>query len=127
MAKLMDRARQELVGINKCNAVGNSEVAFIAEELDARAGGDKTGERQVFIETEARARPECAHLLALRWRQVRVHGVSGPRCVIAHSAGLHGSVSSVFKRSGNRFASRKRVKSRIWSPASIPSKREGLQ
>src|ERR1700730_1727062 len=74
MAKLMDRARQELVGINKFNSVGNSEVAFIAEELDARTGGDKTGERQVFIETEARARPECAHLLALWWRQVRVHG-----------------------------------------------------
>src|ERR1700676_3457524 len=29
----------------------------------------------------------------------------------------------VFKRSGNRFASGKRIKSRIQSPASIPSKR----
>src|ERR1700676_1005058 len=51
-------------------------------------------------------------------------GLRAVVCIIAHSAGLHGSASSVFKRSGNWFASRKRVESRIWNPASIPSKRK---
>ncbi len=74
----MDRTRQQLVGIDKLNPVGNVEIAFIAEELDACTGGDKTVERQYFVETEARAGPERAHLLALRRRQVRIHGVSGP-------------------------------------------------
>jgi hypothetical protein len=34
---------------------------------------------------------------------------------------------SVFQRSGDRFASRKRVKSKIWSPVPIPSERKRLR
>jgi hypothetical protein len=38
----------------------------------------------------------------------------------------HGSYQSVFQRRGRRFASGKRVKSRIWSPVPMLSERKRL-